>query len=143
MESLHWLLEEPVLFGSLLDCPVWGTTTLSRRLHAAQVFPLKRVVELAGPRLDNPDGLAGQLGIRSTRVVGQLLDHWKRKLGGVECSHLASYCDSTLFPNHLDPYPSIRLFPGFKNCFGPLLDNVDVAGVSLEGASGKLCIGCW
>lgn len=47
-ESLYWLLEGPSLFGSLLDCPVWGRTTLSRRLHAAQVFSLKRVVELAG-----------------------------------------------------------------------------------------------
>ncbi|KAL3975157.1 hypothetical protein ACER0C_023783 [Sarotherodon galilaeus] len=136
-DSLYWLLEEPVLFGSLLDCPVGGRTTLSRRLHAAQVCSLKRVVELAGPRLDAPEGLAAQLGIRSTRVVGQLLDHWKRKLGGVECSLLGSYCDGSLSPNHLDPYPSIRLFPGFQNCFGPLLDNVDVAGVSLEGASGK------
>lgn len=95
------------------------------------------MVELAGPRLDAPEGLAAQLGMRSTRVVGQLLDHWKRKLGGVGCALLGSYCDGSLSLNHLDPYPSIRLFPGFKNCFGPLLDNVDVAGVSLEGASGK------
>lgn len=36
--SLYWLLEEPVQFGSLLDCPVWGRTTLSRQLHTAQVF---------------------------------------------------------------------------------------------------------
>lgn len=65
------------------------------------------------------------------------MDHWKHKLGGADCSLLAGYCEGTLFPNHLDPYPSIRLFSGSKNCSGPLLDAVDVAGVSLEGASGK------
>lgn len=137
-ESLHWLLQEPVLFGSLLECPVWGATTWSRLLHTARVFCLGRVVEMTGPRLDDPVELSACLGTRSVRVVGQLLSNWKHKLGEHQCSLLTDYYEGTVSPNHLDPFPSIRLFPGIKNCSGPLLDSVDSKGISLEGASGKM-----
>ncbi|KAI3373356.1 hypothetical protein L3Q82_006654 [Scortum barcoo] len=56
-------------FGGFLDCPSWSGPTLSRLLRAAGVSTLGQVVELAGPRLDDPVGLAAQLGLRSTRVM--------------------------------------------------------------------------
>lgn len=58
--SWYWLLKEPVLFG-LLDCPDFGGPSLFRMLHAAGVSTLGQVVELLGPWLDNPSGLAAQL----------------------------------------------------------------------------------
>ena len=136
-DSLYWLLQEPVLFGGLLDCPSCGGPTLSRLLHTAGVSTLGQVVELAGPRLDDPVGLAARMGVRSTRVINQLLKHWKQKLTGHQCLLLTDFCDGALLPNCTDPYPTIGLFPDFKNCSGPLLEPVDPVGASLEDASGK------
>lgn len=59
--SWYWLLKESVLFGRLLDCPDFGGPSLFRMLHAAGVSTLGQVVELLGPWLDNPSGLAAQL----------------------------------------------------------------------------------
>ncbi|KAJ3585735.1 hypothetical protein NHX12_014454 [Muraenolepis orangiensis] len=39
-DSLHWLLQEPVLSGTLLDYPGWGGAALSRQLRAAGVYTL-------------------------------------------------------------------------------------------------------
>ncbi|XP_044227204.1 uncharacterized protein LOC122995885 [Thunnus albacares] len=136
-DSLYWLLQEPVLFGGLLDCPSWGGPTLSRLLHTAGVSTLGQAVELAGPRLDDPVGLAARMGVRSTRVINQLLKHWKQKLTGHQCLLLTDFCDGALLPNCTDPYPTIGLFLDFKNCSGPLLEPVDPVGASLEDASGK------
>ncbi|KAI3372190.1 hypothetical protein L3Q82_007029 [Scortum barcoo] len=137
-DSLYWLLQEPVLFGGFLDCPSWSGPTLSRLLRAAGVSTLGQVVELAGPRLDDPVGLAAQLGLRSTRIMGQILKHWRQKLTAEQFLLLNDFCYGSLQQNCEDPFPSIiRLFPDFKNCSGPLLELADSVGVSLEDASGK------
>ncbi|KAI3368386.1 hypothetical protein L3Q82_008089 [Scortum barcoo] len=121
-DSLYWLLQEPVLFGGFLDCPSWSGPTLSRLLRAAGVSTLGQVVELAGPRLDDPVGLAAQLGLRSTRIMGQVLKHWRQKLTAEQFLLLNDFCYGSLQQNCEDPFPSIRLFPDFKNCSGPLLE---------------------
>ncbi|KAI3359137.1 hypothetical protein L3Q82_002592 [Scortum barcoo] len=136
-DSLYWLLQEPVLFGGFLDCPSWSGPTLSRLLRAAGVSTLGQVVELAGPRLDDPVGLAAQLGLRSTRIMGQILKHWRQKLTAEQFLLLNDFCYGSLQQNCEDPFPPIRLFPDFKNCSGPLLELADSVGVSLEDASGK------
>ena len=54
----------------------------------SKVTTLGPVVELVGPDLEDPPGgpaaLAGQIGVRSTRLIQQALDHW-RQLSGNEC----------------------------------------------------------
>ncbi|KAI3359133.1 hypothetical protein L3Q82_002590 [Scortum barcoo] len=105
-----------------------------------------RVVELAGPRLDDPVGLAAQLGLRSTRIMGQILKHWRQKLTAEQFLLLNDFCYGSLQQNCEDPFPPIRLFPDFKNCSGPLLELADSVGVSLEDASGKTLyrlVGCF
>ncbi|KAI3360399.1 hypothetical protein L3Q82_002309 [Scortum barcoo] len=124
-------------FGGFLDCPSWSGPTLSRLLRAAGVSTLGQVVELAGPRLDDPVGLAAQLGLRSTRIMGQILKHWRQKLTAEQFLLLNDFCYGSLQQNCEDPFPPIRLFPDFKNCSGPLLEPADSVGVSLEDASGK------
>ncbi|CAK6982023.1 uncharacterized protein LOC122995885, partial [Scomber scombrus] len=106
-------------------------------LHTAGVSTLGKVLELAGPRLDDPDGLAARLGVRSTRVVGQVLKHWTQKLTEHQVSLLTDFCDGALLPNCSDPYPAITLFPDFKDCSGLFLGPVDSGGASMEDASGK------
>ncbi|KAI3358172.1 hypothetical protein L3Q82_003167 [Scortum barcoo] len=132
-DSLYWLLQEPVLFGGFLDCPSWSGPTLSRLLRAAGVSTLGQVVELAGPRLDDPVGLAAQLGLRSTRIMGQILKHWRQKLTAEQFLLLNDFCYGSLQQNCEDPFPSIRLFPDFKNCSGPLLELAGILWVGVPG----------
>ncbi|KAI3358278.1 hypothetical protein L3Q82_003276 [Scortum barcoo] len=112
-DSLYWLLQEPVLFGGFLDCPSWSGPTLSRLLRAAGVSTLGQVVELAGPRLDDPVGLAAQLGLRSTRIMGQILKHWRQKLTAEQFLLLNDFCYGSLQQNCEDPFPSHQTVPGF------------------------------
>ncbi|KAE8284777.1 hypothetical protein D5F01_LYC16212 [Larimichthys crocea] len=133
--SLHWLLQEPVLHGTIFDCLGWGGPSLSARLQAAGVTTLGQVVELAGPQLQDSAGLASRLGLRSSRVTQQLLDHWKRILSGHECLMLDTFCSGTSKPNAQDPFPLIHLAVDLKDCAGPYLDRC--RQVSLQEASGK------
>ena len=75
--SLHRLLQEPVLFGSILDCPGGGDSTFHRLLRTAGVLSLGQVVELTGPTMEEPAGLAAGLGLQSVTVVDQILQHWR------------------------------------------------------------------
>lgn len=93
-----------------------GGPTLSGQFHAAGVSTLGRVVELPGPRLDNPVGPAAGLRIRSVCVVNQLLEHWRHKLSAHEQTLLMDFCDGILMPNCTDPFPAVNLYPDFKNC---------------------------
>lgn len=136
-DSLYWMLQEPVLCGRVLDFPSWGGPALSRLLLTAGVSTLGQVVELAGPGLDDPVGLVDRMRTRSTRLVNQLLQHWRQKLNIHQLSLLKEYCEGTLLPDCTDPFPDIGLYPDLKNCSGFLLERVDDVGVSLENASGK------
>ncbi|KAI3355604.1 hypothetical protein L3Q82_018441 [Scortum barcoo] len=131
-DSLYWLLQEPVLFRGHLDTPFWVGPALSKRFLTAKVCTLGQVVGLTGPRLDDPVGLAARLGVRSTRPINQLLEHWKQQLAGHERFLLTGFSDGVLAPNPTDSYPVIRVVPDLKNCTGPLLD---CEGVSLDSAS--------
>ena len=111
MASLHWLLQEPVLYGQRLDYSNLSGPTLSRTLHAAGISTLEQVVKLAGPWLDDPAGLASKLGVRSMRVMNQLLHHWKSKLTRHEHLLLKDFCEGSLLPDSTDPYPATRLLP--------------------------------
>ncbi|KAI3377340.1 hypothetical protein L3Q82_008544, partial [Scortum barcoo] len=100
-----------------------GTGRLSvLALTGTGVSTLGQVVELAGPRLDDPVGLAAQLGLRSTRIMGQILKHWRQKLTAEQFLLLNDFCYGSLQQNCEDPFPPIGLFPDFKNCSGPLLE---------------------
>ncbi|CAB1417788.1 unnamed protein product [Pleuronectes platessa] len=63
------VVDEPVLYGTVLDPPRWAQGTLSRLMQAAGVSTLGQMVELAGPELEDPTGLANKLGIRSERTM--------------------------------------------------------------------------
>lgn len=134
-DSLHWLLKEPVLYGGRLDCPGWAGPALTGTLLRTKVSTLGHVVELAGPQLDRPADLCSRLGLRSFRVVGQLLDHWRRQLAGEELSMLMDYKNSSLLPDQNDPFPACLLTPDLKDCSGVFL--TDPAGVSLSNTAGK------
>ena len=69
VDSLYWILQEPVLWGTRMDLPSWAGQDLATRLQTAGVVTLGQVVALTGPRMDDPCGLAARLGLTSVRVT--------------------------------------------------------------------------
>lgn len=61
-ELLHWLLQEPVVYGRPFDYRAWILTSES-------------VVNIAGPKLDNDAARAAGLGVRSVSIISKLLEH--------------------------------------------------------------------
>ncbi|KAK3516375.1 hypothetical protein QTP70_009936 [Hemibagrus guttatus] len=59
-DSLHWLLQEPLVYGARLDV---RDSSLSQSLLTSGVTTLKHLVDIAGPHLKNVDGVAAQLGV--------------------------------------------------------------------------------
>ena len=110
MDSLYWLLQEPVLHGTRLVGPAWGGASLSGRL-AAGVLTLGQVVELTGPKLEDGRRLAERLHITSVRITERLLQHWKHCLSGHQVTLLELYHAGRLTPDPTDPFPNILLLP--------------------------------
>ncbi|KAK3532123.1 hypothetical protein QTP86_008583 [Hemibagrus guttatus] len=65
-DSLHWLLQEPLVHGARLDV---GDSSLLQSLLTSGVTTLKHLVDIAGPRLKDVDRVAALLGVRSKRVI--------------------------------------------------------------------------
>ncbi|KAK3518257.1 hypothetical protein QTP70_034965 [Hemibagrus guttatus] len=99
-DSLHWLLQEPLVYGARLDV---RDSSLSQSLLTSGVTTLKHLVDIAGPRLKNVDGVAAQLGVRSKRVVSQLLRKWTLIILREEREMLTDYCSGTESPDLEDP----------------------------------------
>lgn len=133
-DSLHWLLREPILYGTRIDHPSWASATLSRLLQTAGISTLGQVVELVGPQLDNPAELKERLGITSTRTTEKILDHWKQQLTRRNIQLLTDFSEGSISPDPEDPFPAIFLAVDFKDCSGPLLEPGHL--VPLEGAPG-------
>lgn len=72
--SLHWLLEEPLIFGARLDitnnCNLNG---LSSALQKSRAVTLGQMLILAGSNLGNAEMASQLLGIRSVRLVSLFL----------------------------------------------------------------------
>lgn len=132
-DSLYWILQEPVLWGTRLDLPSWAGQNLTTRLQTAGVVTLGQVVALTGPRMDDPSRLAAQLGLTSVRVTQKLLEHWKQRLTGHDRLLLNSSFNPTVKDD--DPFPAIFLAPDFKDCSGILMEHTHLA--PLDGTTGK------
>lgn len=96
-------------------------------MATAVLVTLGPVVALTWPQMNNPSGLAAQLGLR---IVQKLLDHWKTKLSCHDRLLLTSYTSMVV---EEEPFSAIFLPPDFKDCSGPLLK--DSVFVSLQVAS--------
>ena len=138
-DSLHWLLQEPVLYGTFLDHPPWAQVTLSRVVQVAGVATLGQVVELSGPGLEDPAGLAEKLRIKSKRTMERVLDHWRGRIREQDIFLLNQFKDGSISPNVEDPFPAIFLALEDRGVSGPLVQ--PARPVSLVGASGKILYG--
>ncbi|TWW71638.1 hypothetical protein D4764_16G0001350 [Takifugu flavidus] len=114
-ESTYWIQEEPVLWGTKLDLPSWAGELMASKMVTARVATLGQVVALTDPQMDDPSGLAAQLGLCSKRTVQKLLDHWKTKLSCHDRLLLTSPITTMVKE---EPFPAIFLALDFKDCSG-------------------------
>ncbi|KAK3523056.1 hypothetical protein QTP86_012667 [Hemibagrus guttatus] len=134
-DSLHWLLQEPLVYGACLDV---GDSSPSQSLLTSGVTTLKHLVHIAGPRLKNDDGVAAQLGVRSKRVVSQLLRKWTLIISREEREMLTDYCSGTESPDPEDPFPELALSVDCgQESTGHLLDSKNITNVNCFNVSGK------
>lgn len=117
--SLFWLLKEPVVYGTRLQCA--AGPSLLQRLCEAHIFTLGQLMEVCGPDLDNVAALVSYLGIRSVRVASLLLRGWKQQLSPKERSLTAAFNHGLLQPDGSDSFPQVNIVPEFKCDVGFLL----------------------
>ena len=136
--ALHWLLEEPLFNGARLDLAGTITPALTRVLLSSGVTTLRRLVDVAGPDLTRVEDVAARLGMRSLRVVAQLLEGWRTALSPEEREQVKDYSAGVVSPTEDDPFPDITITPDLQDCEGPLLESEGESGMNLGTVSGKL-----
>lgn len=117
--SLHWLLQEPLIYGSRLDISHDGPLPpLGGILLSSGVTTLGHLSRLAGKGFKNIDLVAGHLGIRSARIVDKVLENWRPALTQEEFKLLEDYAEGLTVPNSSDPYPNLFFSPNLEECKG-------------------------
>ncbi|TWW77696.1 Transposon TX1 uncharacterized 149 kDa protein ORF 2 [Takifugu flavidus] len=122
--STFWLLEEPVVYGARFRCE--AGLQLAQKMREAGVFTLGQLVNVCGPRLDNATTLAWHTGVKSVRVLNQMLGGWRHQLAASELERVSEFCTGQKPTNRNDPFPDMRLTPVLGDVPGsqPLLRNV-------------------
>ena len=118
--SLYWLLHEPVIGGARLDVSEVGLPALEKMLLSSKIVILKNVIDLAGSDFGNVKGFADCLGLRSCRVVSQLLKKWRDTCTAGEIKLVEDYCTGALCPDERDSFPGLVLSPILEGSKEPL-----------------------
>ena len=135
-DSLHWLLQEPVVYGDRLDYPCWAGSAITDTFCRARVLTLGTVVDITGHKLDNAAALAAVLGVRSVRIITKLLDYWKHKLSGHESIMLEQYAGGLTTPQTEDSFPDLCVRPCLDHYVGRFL-NVKHCILDMKEVKGK------
>ncbi|KAK3522705.1 hypothetical protein QTP86_030099, partial [Hemibagrus guttatus] len=109
--TLHWLLEEPLIHGRHLDISGVTAPALSRALISSRVVTLRELVNIAGTDLSRAEDLAARLGLRSLRVVNQLLRRWRTVLTSKERVQLMDCQITETNPAEEGSFPQLEIAP--------------------------------
>ncbi|KAK3562783.1 hypothetical protein QTP86_009284 [Hemibagrus guttatus] len=127
--------------GHRAEAVLWLRTGLSRNrllkwmtLLTSGVITLGHLVDLAGPELNDADGAAACLRLRSTRTVAQLLQTWNSALSPEEKGMLMEYCGGIERPDEEDPFPELTLSPDLEGSTGSLTKKVSKEELIHPGA---------
>lgn len=137
LDSLFWLLEEPLIGGARLDITE-DVLGLKKMLCDTKTFKLMHLVKVAGHGLNNVTAMAALLSQRSIRHTETILDLWRRKLTQEEHTLLSEYGNGHIVPDDKDPFPLLWMTPELKGMSGVLLDFNDVHSSILEDVEGKV-----
>lgn len=135
--SLHWLLEEPIVFGSRFDVAGSDCPGLTGLLCDKGAIQLRHIVDKAGGNLQDSQAVASLLGVKSVRYIDRFLGKLKGVLNHRETSLLKDYDKGNAFCNCNDVFPNILLSPVLRECGHgrPLLvleerDRIDLSSVT-------------
>ncbi|KAK3562052.1 hypothetical protein QTP86_025970 [Hemibagrus guttatus] len=136
--SVHWLLEEPLVYGGRLDISGVTVPALSRTLVSSGIVTLRELVNVAGSDLSRAEDLAARMGLRSRRVVNQLLHRWRSALTSEERVQLMDYQHTETGPAEDESFPRLNIAPDLDGCAGPLLECRSEGEMDFGSVSGKL-----
>ncbi|KAK3524871.1 hypothetical protein QTP86_010601 [Hemibagrus guttatus] len=137
-QTVHWLLEEPLVYGGRLDISGVTVPALSRTFVSSGIVTLRELVNVAGSDLSRAEDLAARMGLRSLRVVNQLLHRWRSALTSEERVQLMDYQRTENGPAEDEPFPRLNIAPDLDGCAGPLLECWSEGGMDFGSVSGKL-----
>ncbi|KAK3549025.1 hypothetical protein QTP70_025102, partial [Hemibagrus guttatus] len=137
-QSVHWLLEEPLVYGGRLDISGVTVPALSRTLVSSGIVTLRELVNIAGSDLSRAEDLAARMGLRSRRVVNQLLHRWRSALTSEERVQLMDYQHTETGPAEDESFPRLNIAPDLDGCAGPLLECRSKGEMDFGSVSGKL-----
>ncbi|KAK3575409.1 hypothetical protein QTP86_026245, partial [Hemibagrus guttatus] len=120
--TVHWLLEEPLVYGGRLDISGVTVPALSRTFVSSGIVTLRELVNVAGSDLSRAEDLAARMGLRSRRVVNQLLHRWRSALTSEERVQLMDYQHTETGPAEDESFPRLNIAPDLDGCAGPLLE---------------------
>ncbi|KAK3506792.1 hypothetical protein QTP70_028286 [Hemibagrus guttatus] len=120
--TVHWLLEEPLVYGRRLDISGVTVPALSRTLISSGIVTLRELMNVAGSDFSMAEDLAAHIGLRSMRVVNQLLHYWRSALASEERVQLMDYQRTETGPAEDEPFPQLNIAPDLDGCAGPLLE---------------------
>ncbi|KAK3526114.1 hypothetical protein QTP70_015999, partial [Hemibagrus guttatus] len=136
--TVHWLLEEPLVYGGRLDISGVTVPALSRTLVSSGIVTLRELVNVAGSDLSRAEDLAARMGLRSRRVVNQLLHCWRSALTSEERVQLMDYQHTETGPAEDESFPRLNIAPDLDGCAGPLLECRSEREMDFGSVSGKL-----
>ncbi|KAK3542537.1 hypothetical protein QTP86_028678, partial [Hemibagrus guttatus] len=113
---------EPLVYGGRLDISGVTVPALSRTLVSSGIVMLRELVNVAGSDLSRPEDLAECMGLRSLRVVNQLLHRWRSALTSEERVQLMDCQHTETGPAEDEPFPRLNIAPDLDGCAGPLLE---------------------
>ncbi|XDV33218.1 hypothetical protein PO909_003724 [Leuciscus waleckii] len=110
-KSLHWLMLEPLINGSRLNLSCEIVPWFEQRLKNEKIITMKDLVEVTGWNLSNTVALTQRLGLRSERVVGQMLKKCRDSLSEEEWTLLYDFSTLKSESNAEDLFPVMRISP--------------------------------
>ncbi len=123
--SLHWLLGEPLIYGSRLDLlDSFFFPGLRRLLIKHKVITLSQLLNVVGLDFKNELALAQHLGSRSIRLVTQLLMKWQAALKTTEKDLLVEYFAGSRDSNLKDSFHCLFLSVNVEGITSPFIESV-------------------
>ncbi|KAK3529634.1 hypothetical protein QTP70_032508 [Hemibagrus guttatus] len=141
--TVHWLLEEPLVYSGRLDISGVTVPALSRTLVSSGIVTLRELVNVAGSDLSRAEDLAARMGLRSQRVVNQLLHHWRSALTSEERVQLMDYQHTETGPAEDESFPRLNIAPDLDGCAGPLLECRSEGEMDFGSHLQQVSQSCW
>ncbi len=92
MGDVILVVEKASAVWDMIQCRKLDWIFCGTAFHFTATVTLKHVFDLTGPNLSNAEKLAAHIGVRSIRIVNDLLNNWKSEFAQTELSLCNDYC---------------------------------------------------